>query len=138
MSLGPLAQLAAQARIDDLRRAADAHRVLPVEPTLEVDARPVTLRYGFPDDAEAIARLAKLDSSEPPPQPLLLAEVSGQLWAALSLSSGAVVADPFRPTKATLELLRARARQLDAKSSSQRLRRLPIVRRLVPQRDVGL
>jgi hypothetical protein len=34
----------------------------------------VTLRHAFPDDAQALARLAALDSrSVPPPAPLLLA-----------------------------------------------------------------
>jgi hypothetical protein len=74
----------------------------------------VTLRYGFPDDAEALARLAALDSSEPPANPLLVAEVDGELHAALSLSDGSVIADPFHSTAAIAELLRARARQLEA------------------------
>jgi hypothetical protein len=128
----------AQARIEDLHRAAEARRIQRPEPTPKVDPGPVTLRFAFPDDAEAIARLATLDSSEPPPQPLLLAEVSGQLCVALSLSTGAVVADPFRPTMATVELLRARARQLEGSGPSRRLRRFSIVRRLVPQRDAAL
>jgi hypothetical protein len=72
----------------------------------------VTLRYGFPDDAPAISRLAALDSATPPPAPLLLAEVGGELWAALSLTDGVAIADPFRPSAELLELLRRRARQL--------------------------
>src|SRR5947209_13494179 len=72
----------------------------------------LTLRFGFPDDAAALDRLAALDSSEPPASPVLLGEVGGHLRAALSLADGSVVADPFHPTVALVELLHARARQL--------------------------
>jgi hypothetical protein len=62
--------------------------------------RSVTLRFGSPADEGRLARLAALDSSAPPAQPVLLAEVDGQLRAAIALAGGAVVADPFtrRPT----------------------------------------
>jgi hypothetical protein len=73
----------------------------------------LTLRFGFPDDSGALARLAALESSEPLATPVLLAEVGGELHAALSLADGRVVADPFRPTVALVDLLRARAVQLD-------------------------
>ena len=78
-------------------------------------ARPaVTIRHAFPDDALALVRLAALDSREPPAQPVLVAEVDGELRAALSLRDGAVAADPFHRTQALVELLRARAAQLSA------------------------
>jgi hypothetical protein len=82
----------------------------------------VTLRYGFPDDAEAIARLADLDSAPPPAQPTLLAEVAGEPRAAVSLRDGAVVADPFHPTRALVELLQARAAQLQVTELDRRHR----------------
>lgn len=72
----------------------------------------VTLRFAFPDDAGSIARLAALDSSEPPLGPVLIAEVAGELRAGLSLTDGAVIADPFHPTVSLVELLIARATQL--------------------------
>lgn len=113
MTHGYLALAAAQVRIDDLRRDASrrAKRHAPSPPPA-ADMGPVTLRFGFPDDANALARLAALDSSRPPAQPVLLAEIAGELRAALSLSDGAVVADPFHPTIALIELLQERARQL--------------------------
>jgi hypothetical protein len=74
----------------------------------------ITLRYGFPDDAAAIGRLAALDSAEIPSAPLLVAEVGGELRAALSLADGRVIADPFYPTLAVVALLRERGRQLTA------------------------
>ncbi len=72
----------------------------------------VTLRYAFPDDDAQVARLAALDSATVPAGPLLLAEVGGQLWAALSLADGGAIADPFHPTLALVALLRERAAQL--------------------------
>jgi hypothetical protein len=81
-------------------------RVQPADPG------PVTLRFAFPDDAAAVARLAALDSAPPPVGPVLVAEIEGELRAALSLEDGGVIADPFHRTLALVALLRARAAQL--------------------------
>ena len=54
-----------------------------------------------------MTRLASLDSAPVPPGPLLLAERDGELRAALSLSDGRAVADPFHPTAAIVDLLAA-------------------------------
>jgi hypothetical protein len=72
----------------------------------------VTIRHAFPDDAEAVARLAALDSRRVPAGPLLLAEVGGMPWAAVALVTGATIADPFRPTAELVDLLHRRAAQL--------------------------
>ena len=70
----------------------------------------ITIRPAYADDERALARLAVLDSADAvPTRPLLLAEVDGELRAALSLSDGAVVADPFSPTLDLIELLRTHA-----------------------------
>jgi hypothetical protein len=74
----------------------------------------VTIRPAFPDDAPAVARLAALDSQRVPAGPLLLAEIDGEPWAAIAPHSGRVVADPFRPTAALVDLLRRRAAHLAA------------------------
>ena len=105
----------AQAKVDDLRRAADIHRltgrrVSPAQPAAA--GRSVTLRFASPADQEPLARLAELDDSTPPTHPVLAAEVDGQLLAALALTDGTVVADPFHPTTDLIDLLRARARYL--------------------------
>jgi hypothetical protein len=71
-----------------------------------------TLRYAGPDDAEALQRLADLDSSRAPRGVVLLAEVGEELWAAVSLDDGHTVADPFRPSGELAFLLTQRARQL--------------------------
>lgn len=123
--------LASQAKVHELRRAALAHQEASSAAAQEASSprnRPITLRLGFPDDREAIRHLAELDSALSPAEPLLLAEVAGELRAALSLADGVVIADPFHPSTELLELLRARARQLqDGPRSKRRLRlRLPL------------
>lgn len=72
----------------------------------------LTIRYAFPDDEDPLRRLAVLDSAVMPPTPMLVAEVDGQLRAALSLATGETIADPFHPSVALVELLCARAQQL--------------------------
>jgi hypothetical protein len=72
----------------------------------------VTIRYAFPDDAPAIAKLAVLDSQPVPEGVLLVAEVGGELWAARSLTATGTIADPFRPSADAAALLDARAAQL--------------------------
>lgn len=65
----------------------------------------ITLRPALPADDEAIHTLATLDSSTRPSGPLLLAFESGTLRAALSLTDGTSIADPFAPTTHLLTLL---------------------------------
>jgi hypothetical protein len=73
-------------------------------------AAPITIRRGYADDDLALIRLAALDSAvRPPPRPLLLAEVGGEVRAALSLSDGSAIADPFFPTLHLVSLLRVHA-----------------------------
>jgi hypothetical protein len=43
---------------------------------------------------------------------VLVAEVAGRLWAALSLEDGHAIADPFRPSGELSFLLAERARQI--------------------------
>jgi hypothetical protein len=40
---------------------------------------------------------------------VLLAEMGDELWAALSLDTGTAIADPFRPSRDLVDLLRLRA-----------------------------
>ena len=46
----------------------------------------ITIRFAYPDDDAALRRLAALDSQLLPPGPLLVAEVAGELWAAVSVT----------------------------------------------------
>jgi hypothetical protein len=70
----------------------------------------VTLRTATAADAAEVTRLATIDSASVPSGPLLLAEVDGELRAALSIADGGVIADPFVPTANLVELLRTRIR----------------------------
>jgi len=77
---------------------------------MNTDMAPITIRLAHPDDTAALARLAALDSAGVPHEPVLLAEVGGEIRAALSLRSGSVVANPFHLTEDLVALLQARAR----------------------------
>ena len=71
---------------------------------------PVTIRLATAgDDEAAITRVADRDSRQVPAGPWLVAERAGTIEAVLSLSSGEIVADPFRRTLELVELLRRRA-----------------------------
>jgi hypothetical protein len=88
------------------------------------DSLPVTIRPAREADDTALSRLATLDSATVPAGPVLVAEIDGELVAALGVHSGAVVADPFVPTSEVVELLATRARRL-----APRHRRRPLAAR---------
>ncbi len=69
----------------------------------------ITIRPASDADARALSRLAELDSTRVPQAPLLVAESDGEIQAALSVTDGAVIANPFRPTAELAAILRARA-----------------------------
>jgi hypothetical protein len=80
------------------------------ERTMTLLNEPITIRLATPDDHLALWRLAALDSADSVPSGrVLLAEVGGELHAALSLQDGSAIADPFHPTLHILELLRIHA-----------------------------
>jgi hypothetical protein len=134
MSHPYLQMLVAWARADDLYRDAAVPRLAPKahrpararghrRPGLlaEVDnpRGAVTLRHYSAEDHGPLARLAALDCSKPPAQPVVVAEVEGELRAALSLNDGSLVADPFHLTGGVADLLRAYARQLDVQPETR-------------------
>jgi hypothetical protein len=65
------------------------------------------IRPAAAQDEQTVLRLAALDDAPAPHGDVLLAEVDGQAVAALDRESGAVVADPFRPTAAIVRALSA-------------------------------
>ena len=73
----------------------------------------LTLRHANAADGDALVRLAALDSSRVPSGELLVGELDGTLVAALSVDTGAVIADPFEHTAVIVESLRVRARGHD-------------------------
>jgi hypothetical protein len=67
---------------------------------------PLTIRPARAGDAPALWRLAALDSAPLPAEPLLIAEVDGEIRVAVSASDSRAIADPFVPTAHIVELLR--------------------------------
>ena len=72
----------------------------------------IRIRHFAERDIDAVRLLAALDGKHPPVGSVLVAELEGELVAALPLDGGPVLADPFKPTADIVALLRERARQL--------------------------
>jgi hypothetical protein len=87
------------------------------------------IRQATAQDADALVRLATLDSQAPLAGPALIGEVDSTPVAAVSLTSGRAIADPFRPTAGLVEVLRARAARLHGEpaATAPRLRRLGLI-----------
>jgi len=81
------------------------------------DGLSFTIRLSYPDDDLSLRRLAALDSQALPEGRLLIAEVAGEIWAAVTIAGDRrVIADPFRRTTAVVSVLR---RQADALARPQ-------------------
>jgi hypothetical protein len=98
---------------------------------------PITVRLAAPDDLMALRRLVDrdgggagtrhmlLDLTKPDKPPrVLIASARDDAIAALHIDSGHSVADPFVESRAALELLRTRARQLRGAERRRHRRRL--------------
>ena len=85
---------------------------------------PVLVRPARSVDAADLAKLAALDSAAPLTGEILLAVSGGDVAAAMSLDTGAVIANPFVPTANLVELLRTAARPAPRRRS--RLSALPL------------
>ncbi len=96
----------------------------PVQSLPDTGSAHLTLRFAGPADEAAIDRLAQLDSRRAPRGAVLLAEVEGELWAALSVDDGHAVSDPFRLTGELIPLLLERARQIRRGRSHGRIERV--------------
>jgi hypothetical protein len=84
------------------------------------DGLAFTIRFAYPGDLAALHRLAALDSQPVPAGPLLVAEVGGELWAAVGMGdAAAAIADPFHHTAELLGLLRERAERLTRQGRSR-------------------
>jgi hypothetical protein len=82
----------------------------------------VLMRRATAEDTGRIRTLALLDDKRMPAGPFLVAEIGGEMVAARSLATGAVVADPFRLTSDIVAMLRLRASQV-SQPGARRLRR---------------
>lgn len=69
----------------------------------------IQIRAAQASDGPVLTRLAALDSAAVPFGPVLLAEVDGEVRAALALRDGAVIADPFARTAELVQLLKVHA-----------------------------
>jgi len=80
----------------------------------------LTIRRATAADAFALRRLAAIDSASPPTGDVLLAEMGNELWAAVGIESGAAIADPFRPSRDLVDLLRFRAGRMRSDEHAHR------------------
>jgi hypothetical protein len=83
----------------------------------------VLLRTARADDDADLIRLAALDSARPLAGPALVAEQDDAIAAALCLSTGRTVADPFVASLHLVELLRRHAAGRHAPAAPPRRRR---------------
>lgn len=113
-----LAKLMVETRIADLHANAArvAARTAGDPPPPANDNRnkddTIMIRVACPADGRMLADLAGLDSAAPPTPPVLIAEIDGEIRAALSLHDNALIANPFYRTLAAQQLLLTRAAQL--------------------------
>jgi hypothetical protein len=89
----------------------------PRPPALGLE-RTITLRVADPAEEPALERLGELSGLTIPPGRYLVAEVDGEVWAALPLSGGEPFGDPFLPALEVKELLSLRRGQLEARARS--------------------
>jgi hypothetical protein len=85
-------------------------------PPKRIGEETVSLRLCTVHDDAALERLALLNGVPLPGGRFVVAEVDGELVAALSLRGGEPLADPFRPTAHLIPLLRLRAGQIDGQT----------------------
>jgi hypothetical protein len=114
-----------QVFIDTLKKFAGPTQAVPAGAN-------VTVRSAHRDDADALAALAALDSSHAPGGAVLVAEVDGELWAAVSLDDGHAIANPFRPSGELAFHLLGRARELRRATRSKPKRGLRVRRPATP------
>src|SRR3954452_6964737 len=88
-------------------------------PMTGISENAITIRRATEDDAPSLRRLAQLDGARLPEGDLLVAEVDGELRAALRVLDRAYVAYPFFPSKELVGLLDGRARRLRREQPSR-------------------
>jgi hypothetical protein len=89
-----------------------AERPVQRDPSHMPPAASYKTRLAVDEDAPNLRRLAALDSQSPLSGAILMGEIDGVPAAAISLTSGRVVADPFRPTAELVATMRLRAAAL--------------------------
>jgi hypothetical protein len=95
-----------------LGQALDRSRLLADGTRRRASETPLVLRLCTVRDDETLEQLALLSGQRTPEGRFVVAEVDGEVVAALPLGGGEPLTDPFRPTAHLLPLLRLRAAQL--------------------------
>jgi len=74
-----------------------------------IESSAITIRAARAEDMDELARVASRDTHELPEGTLLVATVGSDVRAAISLSDGMVIADPFHRTAELVAMLKIRA-----------------------------
>jgi hypothetical protein len=122
--LSTASYVAAEQVADRRADAAAFHAASQAASNASVPAAPgehLVLRRSVAQDSAVLARLAQLDGAPRPVGAVLVAELDGEIVAAVPFEGGRAIADPFRPTAELVELLRTRTRK---PAPSRRLPRL--------------
>jgi hypothetical protein len=128
MLLSTVSYVAAE-QLADRRAAAVAYRAArEAAPVPAATSERLVLRRSGSQDAAALTRLAQLDGAPRPVGAVLVAELDGEIVAAVPFDGGRAIADPFRPTAELVELLHTRTRLLAKAAPSRWLPRLPHLR----------
>jgi hypothetical protein len=85
-------------------------------------ANAYVIRLAGEQDKDTVRQLAELDSQRPLIEPILIGEIHGRPAAAVSLTDGRVVADPFQATAHLTPILHLRADAFKAFSKEPSLR----------------
>jgi hypothetical protein len=105
----------------ELARQSERARLLGPGPTrARIADEAVSFRLARVSDEPSLERLAALEGREVPRGGQLVAEVNGEVVAAMPLAGGDTLADPFRPTAHLLPLMRMHAAQLYTPSRPRR------------------
>jgi hypothetical protein len=82
----------------------------------------ITIRRASAEDRPALTRLAQRDSADVPHGELLVALAGGELYAAISIETRELIADPFQRTEEAVGMLVIRAAQLSPGPPRRRTR----------------
>ena len=74
-----------------------------------IESTEITIRAARAEDMGELARVAGRDTHELPEGTLLVAKVGSDVRAAVSLSDGTIIADPFHRTAELVAMLKIRA-----------------------------
>ena len=122
--LSTASYVAAEQLADRRVDAIAFHAASQAASTAAAPREDVVLRRSTAQDATALTRLAQLDGAPRPAGAVLVAELDGEIVAAVPFEGGRAIADPFSPTAELVELLQTRARLLAKAAPSRRLPRL--------------